>query len=516
MHNPEDQAVAAQQEQLDAIGERLSEIKEAARVTDDTIAAQQQMLENLDRDLEGTVATLPQDVFASVTPDVGALGIELTSEEEREVEARFQTLFAGPIPTIDGRNDWSTYTLEVEKYFAVTGAKRRNLVDLLSPDDHQIILKQLRDECTYKTAHCDRLDYTLACACGLLGALIDVVFVGAPGQGALTHFTDDFADRAVMRFAKIFRWPGPEKDSDPLKSAIGYLENTFKVIYDQKHPKDLGPHYLGKIYLRPKNHHIKNLEHAPDPIGLFFSILSQFTNTAHFVEKGKLITVETEPLVDKISRAKGGDAKHKKNMLVRLQGHNVPAKIFAGFVNWFGHLMSDLAGSSGAKGRGSGIPMPFFELLQFINVGEFGQYHQAFGTVCVKVFEEGYDMRHGMALAIPLLLTELMTRLCWTLKQKFHHKKDWGDCLSSANNPELHHMLFVAYGAFCMVDAGDAALRSGGQIVAFLLNTNIIAWSRFAILAIHEAQRSLLAGKIDHAAVDKYLDAEFARLLANS
>lgn len=492
MHNHEDSAVAAQQEQLDAIGGRLSQMKEAARVTGDIIAAQKQVLEDLERDLEGAVATLPQDVLASVTPDVGALGIELTPEEERDVEARFQELFTEPIPTIDGKGDWGAYALEVEKYFAVTGAKRRNLVELLSPADQQVILKQLRDEFTYKTAHCDLLDYTLAGACGLLGALVDVVFVGAPGQGVLTRFTDDLTDKAVMQFARLCGWNGPREGNDPVKSAIGFLERAFPVNYDHPHGGATG----SALSMSAKNHHIKNLAHSPDLVGLFFSILDQFTDSAHFISGGKVISISTEHF--------------------ELRGGTPLAKVFCGFANWLGHLFSDMAGSSGAQGRGSGIPMPFYGLLQFINVGEFGQYRQSFATVCVQVFEEGYDMRHGMALAIPVLLTELMTRLCWTLKQKFYHKKEWRDCLPSANNPELHRMLFVSYGAFCMVDAGDAALRSGGEIVTFLLNTNIIAWTRFAILALREAQCSLLAGKIDHAAVDKYLDVEFARLLANS
>ncbi|MGP0761901.1 hypothetical protein ACAF95_25555, partial [Escherichia coli] len=64
---------------------------------------------------------------------------------------------------------------------------------------------------------------------------------------------------------------------------------------------------------------------------------------------GKLVSVDTETF--------------------ELKGNNVVSKVFSGFVNWLGHLFSDMAGSSGAAGRGSGIPIPFFSLLQFINVG---------------------------------------------------------------------------------------------------------------------------------------------------
>ena len=82
------------------------------------------------------------------------------------------------------------------------------------------------------------------------------------------------------------------------------------------------------------NHHIKSLGHSPDPIGLFFSILDQFTNTASFISDGKLIRIDTS------------------SSSLRLQGDNFIAKLFSGFVNWIGHIFSDMAGSSGSRGNG--------------------------------------------------------------------------------------------------------------------------------------------------------------------
>lgn len=488
----EDGAAAAQQEQIDAIAGRLGQMQAAAGKAGGAMAAQREQLEALAQDLERTANALPQDLREAAPAPPGDPEIRLSPQEERTVQARFEALFAEPLPVLDARGGWEAYSHQVEDYFARTGAKRRSLAELLPPVEHRALMEQIRRDFTHKAPQCDRQDYALAAACGLLGALVDVVFVGAPGHGALTKFTDGLADGAVQRFARLCGWEGPKAGKDPVKSAIGFLERAFPVNYDHPHGGAAG----SRFSMSTKNHHIKNLAHSPDLMGLFFSILDQFTDTAHFVSEGKLISISTEHF--------------------ELRGGTLAAKVFCGFANWLGHLFSDLAGSSGATGRGSGIPIPFFGLLQFVTIGEFGQYRQPFSTICVKVFEEGYDLRHGMALAVPVLVTELMTRLCWTLKQKFRHGKDWSDCLPSARDPQLHRMLSVAYGAFCLADAGDAALRSGGQIVAFLLNTNIIAWSRFAVLALHEAQRSLLAGSIDHAAVDCYLETEFARLLANS
>lgn len=94
-----------------------------------------------------------------------------------------------------------------------------------------------------------------------------------------------------------------------------------------------------------------SLAHSPDIIGLFFSILNQFTSTASFVANGRLVTVATDTF--------------------ELQGGNFIMKIMCGIANWFGHLMSDVAGSSGSHGRGTGIVMPFYELFWICKFGSF-------------------------------------------------------------------------------------------------------------------------------------------------
>jgi hypothetical protein len=388
--------------------------------------------------------------------------------------------------------DWATYLADVQAY------ARRNGIDLhddpfkkLMSDSQRIALeKRVRDEFSLKNAKCDKYDYMIAGTCGLIGGLIDIFFVGAPNEGVLAKMTDDFTRGIVQKFAKANGWKGANEGKDPTASAIGFLERQFKVNYDHRHGGDVG----GVFRMSASNHHIKNLAHSPDLVGLFFSLLAQFTSTAHFVDNGKFITIDTETF--------------------ELQGSNLVSKLFAGFTNWLGHLFSDMAGSSGAQGRGSGIPMPFYAMLQFLNVGEFGQHRQSFATVAVKVFEQGYDLRHGMALSIPVLVTELLTRVMWSAKQAFYHGKPLLQCLPSANNPELRRMLMVAHGSLCLIDATDAAVRSYGDIVGFMLRSNLVAWARFGTLALRELQSWYAAGGMDVEAVEDYLDSEYRRMLA--
>ena len=158
--------------------------------------------------------------------------------------------------------------------------------------------------------NCDKLDYILAVSSGALCGIVDVFLVGKPGESPLGDITDKwFADR-TKDFAKLCH---PDKKSfDSLESALRFLEKKFKVPYDQNGIGDAGKAVFN---LTPKNHHFKSLAHNPSLLGLFFSILDQFTNSSHFVSDGQLISLQ------------------QANETWKLQGGNVPAKLFCGFVN---------------------------------------------------------------------------------------------------------------------------------------------------------------------------------------
>lgn len=366
-----------------------------------------------------------------------------------------------------------------------------SLAAMLPREDLERLRNRIDEDFTYKNAHCDGYDYMIAGTVGILGGLVDIFLVGAPSEGVLGRWADVTTDKTVEGFARLCGWKGPRDSNNPTKSAIGFLEGKFRINYDHRY----GPDVNNTFSMSTRNHHIKSLAHSPDLVGLFFSILDQFTNTAHFVHQGKLIAISTDNF--------------------ELSGSNIITKCFAGFINWLGHLFSDAAGSSGTQARGSGIPIPFFSLLQFINVGSFGQYRQSFSTVCVQVFEKGYDLRHGMALAAPVMITELLVRVMFMLKR--HHSHDEALAMKTAfsSAPELRRMLLVAHGALCLMDAGDAALRSGGNMVTFLLRTNLIGWVRFGMLSMQELNALLKHGHINAARMDSYLNTEYQRLLAD-
>lgn len=314
---------------------------------------------------------------------------------------------------------------------------------------------------------CDKYDYLIAVTCGAIAGLVDIFLVGAPGDSVLGSWSDAQTDRAVMAFAKKIGWKGGEEGRG-IAGAIGFLEKTFPVNYDQRNTADVG----GVFRMGTKNHHLKSLAHSPSPIGLFFSILDQFQSKASFVADGQLVRVDTESF--------------------ELRGSTFHAKLFCGFCNWVGHIMSDIAGSSGGRGagmgRGSGIAIPFYELFQFADVGEIqiGKDRQSFAMLMTRVFQEGYDARFGAAMALPVILNELFIRAAWVLKQHFYHGRSWSECVPSNKRADLRCMLIVGTFTLCIFDGTDAFIRSGGNPVLFIMRLNLIAWFKLVLMIFKE------------------------------
>lgn len=489
-------AMLVQKHQLDQSENKLSELDAVLNVLQVNQQSNNDALDQALADLDMMLAC--QNIDADLAENIDVT-LELHQLECSVISSCADTMIT-PVTllnTLDFNEDmsWSQYQRSVEQY-ALNNNVDLNVdpfTTLMSPVQRIELEKRIKDEFTIKNAQCDKYDYLIAGTCGVICGLIDVFFVGMPGEGKLTKIADSAVDSAVEKFASALGWKGPGESGNSVKSAIGYLERNFKVNYDQATTFGKNGTNGAVKNLSPKNHHLKSLGHSPDLIGLFFSILNQFTNTSTFISDGRIITIDTET--------------HELN------GGNFIAKVFSGFVNWLGHLFSDMAGSSGASGRGAGIPIPFYNLLLLLDVGEFGQHRQSFATVATQVFEKGYDLRHGIAMAIPVLITELLTRLMWACKQRFYHKKLWKECIPSAGNPELRRMLLVAHGTLCLIDAGDAALRSGGDMIQFLLRTNLIGWVRFGTLALKEVHAWYNAGHIDVDAVNEHLDMELKKLL---
>jgi hypothetical protein len=335
------------------------------------------------------------------------------------------------------------------------------------------------------TQDCDKTDYILAASSGALCGIMDVFLIGKPGESPLGNITDKWFANRTIDFAKLFGYKG---DKASLTSAIEFLEKKFKVPYDQSVGGGIAKKLLN---LTPDNHHFKSLGHNPTLLGLFFSVLDQFANTSSFVSDGNLITLNNS----------AGNFE--------LEGHNIPSKLFCGFANWFGHIISDVSGSSRSRGRGMGIPSSIWAWVNDIiaikrklNI-PVSKFDKSANELAIKMFQKGYDARFQTAQAIPVFVNELVVRLFYSVRRLVCYYANtekenksfslfWESC-EPFSNATVKRMLTVAHGAFCLVDLGDAAIRgftSEGpyfNVTEFLMRVNIAGVGRFAISLYGEA-----------------------------
>ena len=367
--------------------------------------------------------------------------------------------------------------LPVTQEAAVARSNPATFSDFLSRDEIQAINRSF-SESLNKSVKCDRLDYALACACGVISGLIDILLVKTPHEGMIGDASDKLFDKAIIALA------GKKKNGEErnIASAIAFFENKAHVTYDQAKTqeitKQLADGFTETIgHLSTKNHHAKSLSHYPDIFGLISSICNQVTKTSTFLDTGK----------GRITIINGSDGA------MELQGNTLPAIIFSGFFNWLFHCMSDAAGSSGNRGQGdglgTGLPVPFTEFFRFCNFGalknEKGQ-NQTIATVMVKVYEEGYDLRHGVASSVPVFINDLLIRAVFLIKQHFYDDVSWADLIRKKNEDKLQRMTSIGIGAMCLLDLSEAAVTSWGNWVVFFSHLNISAWNRLAVQGVKE------------------------------
>ncbi|MDO4977124.1 MAG: hypothetical protein Q4E53_07665 [Eubacteriales bacterium] len=338
------------------------------------------------------------------------------------------------------------------------------------------------------TPECDKLDYILASCSGAMCGMMDLFLMGKPGESTVGNCTDKWFENRTMDFAKMCGWDDSKNDS--LSAAIKHLEKKFKIPYDQRGAGDAASWVFD---LNPMNHHFKSLGHNPTLLGLFFSILDQFTNTSHFVSGGELISLQ------------------EANGKFELQGNNLTSKLFCGFMNWFGHLISDMSGSSSSKGRGMGIPSPFWSwtndiiaIKRKLNI-PIREFDKSVNELALEIYKQGYDARFQIAQAIPVFVNEILVRTIYSIRRflrYFSTSKNrsftslWNSC-EPFSNATVKRMLTVAHGTFCLIDMGDAVARSfitgGGtfNITEFCMRINIVGIGRFTISLYGEAGRGI-------------------------
>lgn len=318
-------------------------------------------------------------------------------------------------------------------------------------------------------------DYLFAASTGLIAGIVDALFVGKitkepKDSGILLKSVDKAYENAVKKYAEMIsgrKW-------DDTKSAIRYLEKEFKVGYDASTDADiLYSSSNEKIGLTPKNHHALSVAHWPDFIGLIVGVYDQLT--------------------DKTTLARGSATIITSNIGNPIEGNPIE-RIVSAIVNWFGHIMSDISGSSTAVGRGAGLPAPFYDALQFLKVGKItvSNKEMSIGEVSTWLYEQGFDKRMFDAQLIPVLINEVIVRLYMGLKKGQYNNQN--DDKYDVYKSDLQTMLFASSAVFGMTDFIDSVIRSGGVS----MEKNLLHLNYANLLNLTFRAMQMLRNKIKH------------------
>ncbi len=404
-------------------------------------------------------------------------------------------------------------------------------------------IEEMNTEIDRLTNHADGIDYTIAVVSGVIAGIIDSVWVGEFSIDRANEWGSKKVDDFVMKIAKKQGYKG-----DDLSKAIKHLEDKYEIAADK----------ATNAFGGGKQHHLRDFSHHPTPVGLIFSMLTQFTEKAYGTDVAgvfKIVSVDASTLI----------------------GKNLPEKITFGLINWFFHMVSDMAGSSSSVEKGSvgtGLPGPLVSFLKEISAlpifrtmnkdgyKEFSVWISKLfnGTLLGKRDENKklveavkFDLRTEIGVAheigrqaIPVIVNECIVRGFYFLRRLFAELKEnniksvsdlkninWKNTLPFKNRT-IVRMLTISTGTFTAIDMADAAIRtvieSGGfNPGKFLLKVNFVGIGRFAVavgsdikmgirrskkrnerMAIYNQQIHLLNAKVFYYEADMWISAESA------
>ena len=384
---------------------------------------------------------------------------------------------------------------------------------------NQAILDDLNSNIDRLTNHADGFDYAISACSGVLCGFIDSFFVGEFNFEELKADSNKHVNLFVEKYAKLSGWDGNGR----LKSAVEFLEKKFPVDQDNV--------WKASGISSTRLHHLEDLAHHPTPCGLFFAILVSFFRCAVFVDKDghwhlEILETDTKKLAklwipvllsgilrwlvnvaeSKYLEKEGKELPKPVQKLLNTVAYTPGIiEVLKVAMNWFGHLVSDMAGSKQTAGDGMGIPGLFLSLLKELSSLPYIRETNLPKIVSGWYSKDKIDMRAELAIveyagrqAIPVILNECIVRTFFFVRHLIDEKKNAGEWKNVNwnnvvpwGNRTINRMLTIATGTFTTVDVADAAIRSviknGGNVynpklyADFVLRVNFVGLGRFAI-----------------------------------
>ena len=281
----------------------------------------------------------------------------------------------------------------------------------------------------------DKYDVAICASAGILSGTIDLLLVGIPQKtpdglkgGPLSNYVREWFDKKF-----------PEVEMEKLANS-----KVSKVSYDAQDNRNTTEYVQG---LSAYYHRLLSLGHDP-LLGLLFGVMDILTGRMTTIDKtGKIVSQVMENYADR----KESD-------------------VFAAIAKQIIHFKSDITTSMG-------LPAPMMALFNLLQFGSIGEEEQTIAEIVQGMYFEGYDFIHFCSMSIPVMITEVVIRVGYGLKQIKEGntiKESIPFSLNREKHPKLGTMLFIGHSAATAINTGKVNFTKNPMAI------NYPQWIAFA------------------------------------
>jgi len=355
---------------------------------------------------------------------------------------------------------WESLCREAE---AVVG-NSCELEDIFSPEElrsNELAIKKLRAE--YNQLHkLDKIDVTISAIAGIVGAAVDILLVGIPQKGSDGLEAGPLSDYIRKKFDDVF----PEDEMQKLANS-----KESKVPFDAQDNRNTTIHVEG---LSAYYHRLLSLGHDP-LLGFVVGVFDILTGRMTTIDKtGKFVSQVMENYADRTE-----------------------SDIFSALAKQIYHFKSDITTSMG-------LPAPLMGLFNLFQFGSIGEYEQTVAEIVQGMYYEGYDFIHFCSMSIPVMLTEVIVRIAYSVKRIKEGNRIRDSIPFSLNrdrHPKLATMLFIAHSGATAINAGKIYFTKNPMAINY---PQWIAFAKYSykqlkwvIIEKPAAREAYISGKLD-------------------
>lgn len=315
----------------------------------------------------------------------------------------------------------------------------------------------------------DKIDVTISAIAGIVAGVVDILLVGIPHRGRSGLEAGPLSDYIRAYFDKVY----PPDEMEKLANS-----KASKVSFDAQDNRHTRVHVEG---LSAYYHRLLQLGHDP-VLGFVVGVMDIMTGRMTTIDKaGNLVSQTMENYQDRVE-----------------------PNVFKAIAKEFLHLKSDITTSMG-------LPAPLMGLFNLMQFGSVGEEELTVAEIVQGMYYEGYDFIHFCASSIPVMITEVIVRLCYAIKRvKEGHtiKESIPVSLNREKHPKLATMLFIANSAATGINLGKVLFTKNPLAI------NYPQWLAFAKYSYGQLKWSLInKPEAREAYVEKRLNDEMTDLI---